>query len=375
MSVAAAAAEMPAGAAQREEALPEALLAILGYLVDDPKSLARAGAVGRAWREAAAANGESLWEQASTSIPLLDIMMAWIGFADEAKARPPCRRARHPIPHLNIGERRGVLRWARRRPLRRPRSTIAPSRTAPTSSALSLASPLPSPPPPLILLLSSSLPHRPPPTPRSVALSSPLFSPPADAEGFVHPQTTGSTDRPCRTACCSPPALTPYPPPRLSAGGLAGGVGLAEGRLPGRPRPRQALPLPVRPAPPHPPPRVFMHRTALRRTGADGRPGAAQQVQEQEQEPKPQPQPQPQPRSWPRPLELALALALQVRARPAPRGRARRRSPGRGGAAGAAAAACPPSAAAALSAAAPRVAAAAATATTAGACPAPRLSF
>ena len=149
MSVAAAAAEMPAGAAQREEALPEALLAILGYLVDDPKSLARAGAVGRAWREAAAANGESLWEQASTSIPLLDIMMAWIGFADEAKARPPCRRARHPIPRLNIGERRGVLRWARRRPLRRPRSTIAPSRTAPTSSALSLASPLPSPLPPL----------------------------------------------------------------------------------------------------------------------------------------------------------------------------------------------------------------------------------
>jgi hypothetical protein len=161
MSVAAAAAEMPAGAAQREEALPEALLAILGYLVDDPKSLARAGAVGRAWREAAAANGESLWEQASTSIPLLDIMMAWIGFADEAKARPPCRRARHPIPRLNIGERRGVLRWARRRPLRRPRSTIAPSRTAPTSSALSLASPLPSPPPPPYppsLFLSSTSP-------------------------------------------------------------------------------------------------------------------------------------------------------------------------------------------------------------------------
>ena len=63
MSVAVAAIEMPAGVAQRVEALPEALLAILGHLVDDPKSLARAGAVGRAWRawrEAAAANGESL---------------------------------------------------------------------------------------------------------------------------------------------------------------------------------------------------------------------------------------------------------------------------------------------------------------------------
>ena len=50
MSVAAAAVEMPAGAGQRVEALPEALLATLGHLVDDPKSLARAGAVGRAWR-------------------------------------------------------------------------------------------------------------------------------------------------------------------------------------------------------------------------------------------------------------------------------------------------------------------------------------
>jgi hypothetical protein len=76
---AAAAAEMPAGAAQRVEALPEALLAILGHLVDDPKSLARAGAVGRAWREAAAANGETLWEQASTSIPLLDILQEEYG--------------------------------------------------------------------------------------------------------------------------------------------------------------------------------------------------------------------------------------------------------------------------------------------------------
>ena len=73
MSVAAAAVEMPAGAVQRVEALPEALLAILGHLVD-PKSLARAGAVGRAWREAAAANGESLWEHASASIPLLEIL-------------------------------------------------------------------------------------------------------------------------------------------------------------------------------------------------------------------------------------------------------------------------------------------------------------
>ena len=73
MSVAAAAVEMPAGAVQRVEALPEALLAILGHVVD-PKSLARAGAVGRAWREAAAANGESLWEHASASIPLLEIL-------------------------------------------------------------------------------------------------------------------------------------------------------------------------------------------------------------------------------------------------------------------------------------------------------------
>ena len=73
MSVAAAAVEMPAGAVQRVEALPEALLAILGHLVD-PKSLARAGAVGRAWREAAAAYGKSLWEHASASIPLLEIL-------------------------------------------------------------------------------------------------------------------------------------------------------------------------------------------------------------------------------------------------------------------------------------------------------------
>ena len=79
MSVAAAAVEMPAGAVQRVEALPEALLAILGHLVDDPKSLARAGVVGRAWREAAAANGESLWEHASASIPLLDTLQEEYG--------------------------------------------------------------------------------------------------------------------------------------------------------------------------------------------------------------------------------------------------------------------------------------------------------
>ena len=78
MSVAVAAIEMPAGVAQRVEALPEALLAILGHLVD-PKSLARAGAVGRAWREAAAANGESLWEHASASIPLLDTLQEEYG--------------------------------------------------------------------------------------------------------------------------------------------------------------------------------------------------------------------------------------------------------------------------------------------------------
>jgi hypothetical protein len=87
------------------------LLAILSHLVDDPRSLARDGAVGRAWWEAAAASGASLWEQASASIPLLDILQEEYSIQAWTRTTSTTMTMKIPTKGASLSERSTCSTW------------------------------------------------------------------------------------------------------------------------------------------------------------------------------------------------------------------------------------------------------------------------